>query len=138
MRKGKYCEVCGETEGESLNHEWLEATYEEPKTCSLCGLTEGESLPAPYGIENNITFENLQDMELPFAMAFKENGQIVDKEGMWIETENAKISFGEITSTPSEMEGYTDITIPYQMTFSATVYQDRYIQRKLRLGINIS
>ena len=122
--KAKYCEVCGETDGEPLSHEWLEATYEEPKTCSLCGLTEGESLPAPYGIENNITFENLQDMELPFAMAFKENGQIVDKEGMWIETENAKISFGEITSKPSEMEGYTDITIPYQMTFSATVYQD--------------
>ena len=87
-------------------------------------MTEGESLPAPYGIENNITFENLQDIELPFAMGFKENGQLVDKEGMWIETENAKISFGEITSKPSEMEGYIDITIPYQMIFSATVYQD--------------
>ena len=125
--KAKYCDVCGVTDGEPLSHEWLDATYEEPKTCSLCGLTEGEPLPTPYCIENNITFQNLQDMELPFAMDFTENGQIVDIEGMWLETEKAKFSFGEITSNPSEMEGYIDITIPYQVHFSATVYQDTNI-----------
>ena len=38
----KTCSVCGETEGEPLEHEWENATLDAPKTCKLCGLTEGD------------------------------------------------------------------------------------------------
>ena len=45
-----YCAVCGvydESTRESIpptGHEWIDATYESPKTCFLCGKTEGEPL----------------------------------------------------------------------------------------------
>ncbi|MCI8416125.1 MAG: hypothetical protein HFI33_01275 [Lachnospiraceae bacterium] len=125
--KAKFCEICGETVGEPLSHEWAEATYEAPKTCSFCGVTEGEPLPEPYCIKNNITFETLQDMDLPFAMDFSEDGKVVDIEGMWIEKGMAHYSFEDITFTPSQKAGYIDITIPYQVTFSATFYSDNTI-----------
>lgn len=35
---------CGHTEGEALGHDWIDATYDAPKTCSVCGETEGEPL----------------------------------------------------------------------------------------------
>lgn len=38
------CEICGETEGESLGHVWIDATYTAPSTCEICGETEGEKL----------------------------------------------------------------------------------------------
>lgn len=38
----KHCSKCGETEGTPLDHEWAEATFAAPKTCTLCGETEGE------------------------------------------------------------------------------------------------
>lgn len=38
----KHCSKCGETEGTPLEHEWAEATFAAPKTCTLCGETEGE------------------------------------------------------------------------------------------------
>ena len=122
--KAKYCEVCGETEGGPLEHEWLEPTYTEPKTCSLCSLTEGEPLPEPYCVKNNITFENLQDMELPFAAAFSEDGEIVEIDGLWADAGMAHYSFGEITMEPSEQEGCIDVTIPYEVSFSAEVHLD--------------
>lgn len=122
--KAKYCEVCGETEGQPLGHEWLEPTYTEPKTCALCSLTEGEPLPEPYCVKNNITFENLQDMELPFATAFSEDGEIVEIDGLWADPGMAHYSFGEITIEPSEQEGYIDVTIPYEVSLSAEVYLD--------------
>lgn len=31
------------TEGEPLDHQWVDATFDQPKTCSLCGETEGEA-----------------------------------------------------------------------------------------------
>lgn len=31
-------------EGEALGHNWVDATYDAPKTCSRCGKTEGEPL----------------------------------------------------------------------------------------------
>lgn len=41
----KYCEICGETEGNALGHEkWSEATCIEPKHCVSCGETEGNAL----------------------------------------------------------------------------------------------
>lgn len=43
----KTCSACGATEGQALGHVWLEATYESPKTCDVCGQTEGEVLPKP-------------------------------------------------------------------------------------------
>ncbi len=122
--KAKYCEVCGETEGEPLDHEWLEPTYTEPKTCALCSLTEGEPLPEPYCVKNNITFENLQDMELPFAAAFSKDGEIVEIDGLWADVGMAHYSFGEIRIEPSEQEGYIDVTIPYEVSLSAEVYLD--------------
>lgn len=38
----KHCSKCGKTEGTALDHEWAEATFAAPKTCTLCGETEGE------------------------------------------------------------------------------------------------
>lgn len=38
----KHCSKCGETEGTPLDHEWAEATFAAPKTCTLCGEIEGE------------------------------------------------------------------------------------------------
>ena len=39
-------EICGysNTEGESLDHDWIDATCATAKTCKLCGETEGEAL----------------------------------------------------------------------------------------------
>ena len=122
--KAKYCEVCGETEGGPLDHEWLEPTYTEPKTCALCSLTEGEPLPEPYYVKNNIIFEDLQDMELPFATAFSKDGEIVEIDGLWADEGMAHYSFGEITMEPSEQEGYIDVIIPYEVSLSAEVYMD--------------
>lgn len=120
--KAKYCEVCGKTEGEPLDHEWINATYTEPKTCSLCGLTEGEPLAEPFYLKNNITFEKLGDMELPFAIGFSDGEKLVEIEGMWIDIGTANITFGEITSAPSEKEGYVDITISWETSLFAEVY----------------
>lgn len=38
----KHCSKCGQTEGAALDHVWAEATFAAPKTCTLCGETEGE------------------------------------------------------------------------------------------------
>lgn len=40
----KTCEECDETKGEALGHTWVEATCETPKTCSVCNATEGDAL----------------------------------------------------------------------------------------------
>ena len=39
-----FCEICGETKGETLAHSWAEATCTDAKTCSVCGKTEGEPI----------------------------------------------------------------------------------------------
>ena len=39
-----FCEICGETKGETIAHTWKEATCTEPKTCSVCGKAEGEPI----------------------------------------------------------------------------------------------
>ncbi len=36
------CNLCNETR--IVNHTWIDATFENPKTCSKCGKTEGEPL----------------------------------------------------------------------------------------------
>lgn len=41
----KTCQLCGETEGESLPHTWQDATCSAAKTCTVCKATEGEPLP---------------------------------------------------------------------------------------------
>ena len=46
-----YTCFCGDTytaeETEAIDHSWLDATVEAPKTCERCGATEGEKLPEP-------------------------------------------------------------------------------------------
>ncbi len=120
--KAKYCEVCGKEEGKPSDHEWIDATYTAPKTCSLCGLTEGEPLAEPYYLKNELTFDRLTDMELPFAIGFSDGEKLVKIEGMWIETGSASFTFGEITSQPSTKEGYIDIIIPWETNLSAEIY----------------
>ena len=41
----KTCQLCGETEGETLPHTWQDATCTQAKTCTVCNATEGEPLP---------------------------------------------------------------------------------------------
>ena len=38
------CNVCGEGSEDILEHDWIDATYEAPKTCARCDKTEGEPL----------------------------------------------------------------------------------------------
>lgn len=40
----KTCSICGTVEGTKLEHSWKEANCSDPKTCKLCGATEGSSL----------------------------------------------------------------------------------------------
>lgn len=122
--KAKYCEICGETDGEPLSHVWVDATYTDPKTCSLCGSTEGEPLPAPYCAENNIAFDSLADMDLPFDICFEENGERTDLTGMWMDVGMAHYTFGEVTCEPAEQEGYVKITLPCEIDLSALIYAD--------------
>jgi len=42
--KPKTCKVCGETEGEALEHVWGIRTVDSAKTCENCGATEGEPI----------------------------------------------------------------------------------------------
>ena len=41
----KTCNLCGETEGESLPHTWIDANCTNAKTCTVCKATEGDPLP---------------------------------------------------------------------------------------------
>ena len=38
------CKLCGETAGESLGHDWIDADCENPAICSACNLTRGSPL----------------------------------------------------------------------------------------------
>ena len=49
----KYCTNCGVSLVVKCEHEWLDATYEAPKTCSKCGTTEGEKLVCTTHIDEN-------------------------------------------------------------------------------------
>ncbi len=44
----KTCQLCGETEGETLPHTLQDATCAAPKTCTVCNATEGEALPHTF------------------------------------------------------------------------------------------
>jgi len=119
------CQKCNATEGEPLGHTWVDATDTAPKTCSVCGKTEGDPLPPEaYCEKNQIVFEKLEDMELPFAAAVMEDGKPVEVDGFSIEHGNAYYSFGEIRRSPSQKAGYVDIVIPYQVNISMTYHQD--------------
>ena len=42
-------------------HQWIEATYDSPKTCEICGATEGETLEKPsIQIDDIVTFGNYE------------------------------------------------------------------------------
>lgn len=122
--EAKYCQECNETEGEPLGHTWVDASYAAPKTCSVCGKTEGEPLPEPYCEKNHITFEKLENMDLPFAAVLTTGGEAFEHEGVSLEHENANYSFGEITCIPSQQTGYVDVVIPFQVTMSMTYHWD--------------
>ena len=60
LTEGKHCSDCGEIIVEqqtvpALGHDWIDATYENPKTCDRCGLTEGEKLPSEEVCEHSYT-----------------------------------------------------------------------------------
>lgn len=49
LTEGSHCTKCDgatveQEEIPALEHTWIDATYEAPKTCSVCGKTEGEPL----------------------------------------------------------------------------------------------
>jgi len=49
---GVECTRCGE----AIEHTWVDATYEAPKTCSVCGETEGEKLEEEGQEEENLDY----------------------------------------------------------------------------------
>ena len=69
------CTVCGEVLATKLGHDWVDATYDAPKTCTVCGATEGEALRGPSGkvsyrayITDNASREAIQiDLENVYA-----------------------------------------------------------------------
>ncbi len=120
----KHCQSCGATEGEPLLHTWEDATYTAPKTCSVCGATEGEPLPEPYFVKNNISFDTLGDLDLATVSGIEKNGAWSQDDDIWVETGPAHYTFGAATCVPSEEIGYMDVMIPYNMTYSMTLYWD--------------
>lgn len=38
----KTCAICGKTTGKAKGHDWQEANCEDPETCAVCGETQGE------------------------------------------------------------------------------------------------
>ena len=44
----KTCSKCGETEGNALGHEWIDADCENPERCTRCDASEGEPLGHTY------------------------------------------------------------------------------------------
>ena len=39
----KVCVLCGETNGDATGHQWVDATCTTAKACAVCGITEGNS-----------------------------------------------------------------------------------------------
>ena len=76
----KKCVECGETEGEPLSHNWLEATCTSPKTCNICGLEEGEALGHKWqeaDFENPKTCSVCGEIEGDVLKTFVEENNIV-------------------------------------------------------------
>lgn len=91
----KTCTDCGETEGEALGHDALEANYQDPSLCSRCGLELAPALQA--------------DMEKYGFTEFMEVGTVYEYKTVC--KYNTKLeTIGEVTVTGYEIfdsaEGY--------------------------------
>ena len=58
LTEGQHCSVCNKVLKEqvilpSKNHNWIDATYTDPKTCSICGKTEGLKLECTEHVDYN-------------------------------------------------------------------------------------
>ena len=55
----KTCTACGKQEGQALGHLWVDATFEEAKTCSRCGKIEGADYVAEcHATGKEIDYDN--------------------------------------------------------------------------------
>lgn len=64
----KHCSICGETEGEPLEHTLTEANYQQAATCEVCGETVGEPLQADFeklGLECNAELDTEYSFVIP-------------------------------------------------------------------------
>ena len=77
LTEGKHCSVCNEilvaqTTVDALGHDWVDATFEAPKTCTVCGATEGEALTNYVAQIGSNKYATLAD-----AIAAAQNGDTV-------------------------------------------------------------
>lgn len=96
-----YCSVCGEVfvaaeEIPATGHDWIPATYFEPKTCRICGATEGEGL-------GNKLFENAIDAALLAAETASEDS--APSEAKSAPEEAAEERFGSIITLKGSTSG---------------------------------
>lgn len=120
-------ENTGETEDveatEAHEHEWIAATMDAPETCKVCGETRGEKLN--YAEAEGISFGEIKSLDLPYGVLTG----VRDTDGninFWENTSDfcvfadglATVSAPEIVSAASEKEGYVNVTISYDITFS--------------------
>lgn len=76
LTEGEKCVACGEiTKAQetipALGHDWVDATFEAPKTCNNCGATEGKALVPVYFKPSKAWFA---DNTNEFAAYFFDNG----------------------------------------------------------------
>lgn len=94
--------ACGHT------HEWVDATFSEPKTCKVCGEKEGNKKPTFFE-ENNVEIaDKLNGFDLQAVFVDRETDPTVTA------FQNCKVTVKSNTSAPSETrEGYTTYKLVY-------------------------
>lgn len=96
----KHCSICGEIEGEPLEHTLTEANYQQAAACEVCGETVGEPLQAEfekYGLVCNAEL----DVTYPYVIPCYDEGY----------TTNGKVTFSdydvfESDETHEALDGY--------------------------------
>lgn len=123
-------ENTGETEDveatEAHEHEWITATMDAPETCKGCGETRGEKLN--YAEAEGISFGEIKSLDLPYGILLgvrnaDDNVDLLENTSdlCVFADGSATVSAPEIVSAASEKEGYVDVTITYDVTFSPLV-----------------
>lgn len=95
----KTCEKCGETEGEALGHSWIEATCTDPKTCEECGTIEGEALGHIEGSMKYTETDYVEAIKIYEAKCERCNKVLDSKE----EKLESLIKDGKFYLTPEEL-----------------------------------
>lgn len=123
----KHCSKCRETEGTPLDHVWAEATFAAPKTCTLCGETEGERTQS-YFEEHGVDVPDAPVSCTVDAVIYNPDNpekfqRVVDC--VWEQT--------DCYTEPAEEDGYQlvhlELTVTTQLYYDAVENGDYYRNR---------